>query len=610
MRGIWEIIKTFGKFIQGLGTLTLGFIVILGLVLIMSARGPQPAPKVPDGAVLILEPNGDIVEQAEFPDPLEELLPEYQRTPPQTSIYDITEALKRAKNDDRIAAVALLTDYMGGVGPSHLHTIAASLRDFKESGKKLYAISSSYSQGAYMLAAEADKIYMHQQGAVFLTGYASYPMYFKSMLEKIGAEVNVFRVGTYKSAVEPFIRDDMSPAAKEANMAFLNSLWEQYTSSVETARGLEAGAVQAGIVNASENLRQAGGRFGQMAVDGGLVDETSARKTWRQALVEEYGANKQGNSFKQIHYQAYLAATDSAQNGGRDIAVITAQGPIVMGNGPITVTAAETVVGHIRSARNNPATAAIVLRIDSPGGSSFASELIRQELVAAQESGIKVIASMGPVAASGGYWIASTADEIWAAPSTITGSIGIFGIIQTFEDTLKKVGISADGVGTTPLAGAFDIRRPMSDMSKDIVQQAIEAGYDEFLTLVAQGRSMTVEDVDKIAQGRVWAGTTAKELGLVDHLGGFDEAVAAAASAVGIEDYSLVFYREQPDPFDQMLADILNSTVGLDNLGTLTGAGINPVMQQALDFKQELEFLSTLNDPMARYAICFECKVN
>lgn len=610
MRGIWEIIKAFGKFVQGLGTLTLGFLVILGMVLIMSATAPQPAPKVPDGAVLILEPNGDIVEQTELRDPLEELLPEYQRTPPQTSVYDVTEALKRAKDDDRIAAVALLTDYMGGVGPSHLHTIAAALRDFKESGKKIYALSSSYSQGAYMLAAEADKVYMHQQGAVFLTGYATYPMYFKSMLEKIGAEVNVFRVGTYKSAVEPFIRDDMSPAAKEANIAFLNSLWEQYTGSIEAARGLDEGAVQAGIVNASENLRQAGGRFGEMAVNGGLVDETSARRTWRQALIEEYGANKQGNSFKQIHYQTYLAATDSGSNGGRDIAVITAQGPIVMGSGPISVTAAETVVGHIRSARNNADTAAIVLRIDSPGGSAFASELIRQELVAAQEDGIKVIASMGPVAASGGYWIAATADEIWAAPSTITGSIGIFGIIQTFEETLNKVGISADGVGTTPLAGAFDIRRPMSDMSKDIVQQAIEAGYDEFLTLVAQGRGMTVEDVDKIAQGRVWAGTTAKELGLVDHLGGFDAAVAAAASAAAIEDYSLVFYREQPDPFDQMLADILNSTVGLDTLGTLTGTGITPVMQQALDFKQELEFLSTLNDPMARYAVCFDCKVN
>jgi protease-4 len=609
MKGIWAIVKTSGKFIQGLGTLTLGVLVLLTMFLVMAARTPQPAPKVADGSVLVLWPNGQVVEQAKYPDPLEELLPEYQRTPSQTSIHDITDALKRAKDDDRIAALALVTDSMGGVAPSHLHTIAADIRAFKESGKKVYALSTSYSQGAYLLAAEADKVYMHQQGAVLLSGFGSYPMYFKSMLDKIGANVNVFKVGTYKSAVEPFIRDEMSPAAREANAAFLGTLWQQYTASVETARGMEAGSLQAGIENMGDNLRQSSGKFGELAVASGLVDELAARQAWRSALIEEFGPNKSGNSFKQIHYQNYLAATDSGSNAKKDVAVITAQGPIVMGDGPVDVTAAETVVDYIREARNDRKTGAIVLRINSGGGSAFASELIRQELLAAQEQGIKVIASMGPVAASGGYWIAATADEIWAAPSTITGSIGIFGIIPTYENTLAKIGVHADGVGTTPLAGAFDQRRPMSELAKDIVQQAIESGYEEFLSLVAEGRGMTVADVDKVAQGRVWAGVTAKEHGLVDHLGGFDEAVKAAASAAELEEYNLVFYRDHPSEFDQMLADILNSTVGLDSLKGFTSNGLDPVMQQAAALKKELEILASFNDPMGRYAVCFTCDI-
>jgi protease-4 len=281
-----------------------------------------------------------------------------------------------------------------------------------------------------------------------------------------------------------------------------------------------------------------------------------------------------------------------------------------MGDGPVSVAAAETLVSYIRSARNSANTAAVVLRVDSPGGSSFASELIRQELVAAQEQGIKVIASFGPVAASGGYWIAATADEIWAAPSSITGSIGIFGIVPTYENTLDKIGVSTDGVGTTPLAGAFNVTRPLSDLTKDVIQQSIESGYSQFLSLVAGARNMTVEDVDKIAQGRVWVGSKAKELGLVDHLGGFDDAVAAAARAAGVEDnHSVVFYREQPNQFDQMIASLLNSSIGTDTLKRFDAPVPSPIMEAAMNVLDESKFLSNLNDPLGRYLICFECKV-
>ncbi|PCI58693.1 MAG: signal peptide peptidase SppA [Kordiimonadales bacterium] len=610
MKGIWVIFKSIGKFIQGLGTLTLGVLVLLFITFFFAATATKPLPSVPEGAVLVLAPTGAVVEQIALKEPFDSLLPESQRQQTQTSIYDVTTALKRAKNDDRISALALNTDYFAGAGPSHLHTMVAAIRDFKSSGKKVYAISTSYGQSGYILAAEADKIYMNPYGQILMTGLGSYPLYFKGFLENISATVNVFKVGTYKAAVEPFLRDDMSPAAKEANLAFLGSIWDQHTASVEQSRGMEAGSIQSTIESLGDKLRAAGGDFGQMAIDTGLVDVLAARNVWRKELSDEYGSNEDGDSFNQIHYKTYLKATGNQKKHRKKIAVITAQGPIVMGSGPITQTAAETVVGYIRDARENSNTAAIVLRIDSGGGSAFASELIRQELVAAQAQGIKVIASMGPVAASGGYWIAATADEIWAAPTTITGSIGIFAMIPTFEKSLDRIGVHSDGVGTTPFADAFNPTRAMNGGMKDLVQQSIEAGYGQFLSLVAKGRNMTVEDVDKIAQGRVWAGIKAKELGLVDHLGGFDDAVAAAATAAGIEDYSVVFYRDKPSKWDQVIEDALNSSIGTKYVSAYAASGQNQIIQQALDFKKHAEFLLNLNDPMGRYVVCLTCEVN
>ncbi len=607
MKGIWSILKGIGKFIIGFGGFTIGILTIIGLILIVASSGSQQLPNVPNGAVLVLWPEGQIVEVTEQPDPLEEYFDTFNSRPRQTSIHDITTAVKRAKTDSRIAALALVTDSMWGAAPSHQHAMAAALRDFKESGKKVYAISSAYSQSDYLVAAEADKIFMNPQGSVILNGYARYRLYYKNLLEKIGANVNVFRVGTFKSAVEPFIRDDMSPEAKEANNVFLGGLWSQYAASVEEARGFDSGKLSADITQISTELKAAGGDFAQLALNSRLVDAVVPNAVWREELKQEYGTSLFSDSFKQIHYEAYLAATNNGAGSDNEVAIITAQGEIIMGEGPASVAAADTIVGYIRSARENPRTKAIMLRVDSPGGSAFASELIRQELVNAQQQGIKVIASFGPVAASGGYWISATADEIWAAPSTITGSIGIFGVIPTYEGTLGKIGVAADGVGTSELAGAFDVTRPLSDLTKDIIQQSIEAGYDEFMELVAKGRNMAVEDVDRIGQGRVWIGQTAKDLGLVDHLGGFDEALAAAARAAGIEDdFEPVFYREAPDPFDQLLSDILNSTVGTDEGYRMPES---PALRLMGQVRSDLEFLGRLNDPTGRYLICFECKV-
>ncbi|UTW56538.1 signal peptide peptidase SppA [Kordiimonas sp. SCSIO 12610] len=607
MKGVWKIINSLVKFIQGIGTGFLGILVIFLLVAIVGASSGPKKPTVQDGSVLVLWPSGAIVEQKDLPDAFATA---FNQSTPETSFHGIIKALEKAKDDDRISALAILTDSMLGASPSHIHDIAASIRDFKSSGKKVYAISTSYSQSDYLLAAEADKIYMNGEGNVLLDGYGSYPLYYKSLYDKIEATVNVFKVGTYKSAVEPSIRDNMSDAAKEANLAFLNSLWDQYLDRIVEARGLDRAVLVDQINNLPREMEKVSGDFGELAVAMGLVDELTPRNEWRQYLMNEYGTNDDRTSFKQISHEAYLAATATENTAPNQIAVITAQGTIVPGNGPVTVAASETIINHIRMARKNSNTAAIVLRVDSPGGSAFASELIREELVAAQDAGIPVVASMGPVAASGGYWISATADEIWASPTTITGSIGIFAVVPTFEKTLEKIGVHSDGVGTTPLAGGFNPLGGLNDTAKSILQLSIENGYSDFLELVSKGRNMSVEDVDKIAQGRVWIGSTAKDLGLVDHLGNFGDAVAAAARLGEVENYKAVFYREKPSQYEVFLNQLMNSKAVGDEINNfLPSRQLSPLLQTALELESEVSELLEINDPMNHYILCLECKV-
>ncbi len=607
-------VKFIFKIIQGIGTTFLGLFVMLMLVFLWIGATSDNRPSVPRGAALVLAPSGVIVEQVRVPDPAEVIIQEYSNSAPpaETSIHDILAVLERAARDDRIPGLVIFTDQMVGAYPAALHTVAEAIREFKKSGKPVYAVSSSYNQSDYLLAAQANKVYLNNYGSVLLTGYGRYTNYYKGLLDKIEANVNVFRVGTFKSAVEPFIRSDMSPAAKEANMAYMSVLWDHYISDVESAREMKAGSLKASINTVSANLRAAGGDFALLAKNGGLVDEISARHEWRSELISEFGAGS-GSSFKQIGMDQYLAATENmAKSSGSTIAVITAQGPIIMGEGGAEVAAAETIVNHIRNARRNNAVKAIVLRVDSPGGSAFASELIRQELLAAKADGLPVIASFASLAASGGYWISANADEIWAQPTTITGSIGIFGMIPTFEKTLAKVGINNDGVGTTELAGT-STSRELNDTVKDLIQQNIEQGYRRFLDIVAEGRGMTPADVDKIAQGRVWAGETAKELGLVDHLGNFDDAIKAAARAAGIEDdkYRPVFYRDSISSMDQLMINMftfagVKSKAAQNPTGSL---GTSSIARFAEELKTEANKLMMFNDPIGQYVLCTDCSV-
>lgn len=597
-RGLWKSLKAA----QSL-TGTLLFLILM--VIVLKAMFSDNRPTVADGSALVIDPAGIIVEQLTARDPFEAALGQDSQ-PPETLLRDIVGAIRTAKDDKRITALVLSLDGVMGAGASQLHYLGKVIDEFKESGKPVLAYGTSYSQGQYLLAAHADEIFMHPFGGVLMTGYGIYPTYFKAGLDKIKAKAHVFRIGDYKTFGEPFLRDDMSPAARESYSGVLGVLWGAYVDEIVRERELDAATFAASFGKIAENLRAADGDFAVLAMNDGLVDGLKTWKEWRKHMIEIVGSNGDGHSYQHISLANYISATDpSKPRGGSRIAVVVARGTILDGEQEPGAVGGDTIARQIRQARTNDKVKGIVLRIDSGGGSAFASEVIRREVEAAQADGLPVVASMGAVAASGGYWIASTADEIWAAPTTITGSIGIIAIFPTFDETLDSIGIHSDGIGTTPLSGALDPRRPMSELLGDLVQQSIESGYDKFITRVASGRNMAKEDVDAVGQGRVWAGATAKELGLVDNLGSLDDAVAAAAKLAEIEEYSTI-YVEDPPTFEQRMVNLLFSSLAGERV--TAGMSRSRIQRMINDLEAEVADYLALNDPQNVYALCLECR--
>ncbi len=592
------------QFVQNLIVTLIFFFLVYVFISLINTGG---LPIVPEGAALVIAPEGDIVEQRTARDSLAALTGDFNNIPPETLLRDVVGAIRAAAQDKRITVLVLSLDDMRGAGPSKLQYIGTALREFKESGKKIIAYGDSYSQQQYYLAAHADEVYLHPYGSVILTGYGSYPTYYAGALEKIKASVNVFRVGAFKSAVEPYLRDDMSDEAKEANRVLLNDLWGGYLQDVATVRALDAAILENDIGNMPGRLRNAGGDFARLALESKLVDDIKTRDEVRALLIEQVGATDDGASFKSIGMGTYLTATQAAQKKSANrIGVVIARGEILDGEQPAGRIGGDTVARLIRQARENDAVKAVVLRVDSGGGSQFASEIIRRELELTQQAGKPVIASMGSVAASGGYWISASADEIWAAPTTITGSIGIFGILMTFENSLDMIGVHADGVGTTPLSGQGDIRLPLSPFARDIFQQSTENGYRQFINLVAEHRGMTPAEVDKVGQGRVWSGARAKEFGLVDELGYLDHALDAAARRAGLDDYSVI-YIEPERTFEERVIDFFfGAAVKSDDIEPKRGPSQSDLL---LNYARELMRPLELNDPRGLYTICLECEV-
>ena len=564
----------------------------------------HPEPEVPAGSALVLRPVGTIVEQAELEPPLA-LLRAGGAPAGQIRLADLTKAVRSARDDERITALVIETDELVGGGLSKLAELRAAIAHFKTSGKPVLARGERFTQSQYYLASVADEVHLSPDGFVLLRGLARYGTYFKDALDKLGVKVHVFRVGEYKSFSEPFTRNDMSDEDRESTRDLLDGLWGIMRDDIAASRKLTPETVDAQVNGIRAALAASGGDAAQAALKSGLVDRFSTRDEWRARLIEATGKSAEGNEARTIEFDHYLAVVGQGDEGGSDnIAVIVAQGTIVDGMEPTGVVAGDTFARLIREARENASVKAVVLRIDSPGGSAWASELIRRELELTRQAGKPVIASMSSVAASGGYWIAAGADEIWAAPATVTGSIGIFGLFPEFAEPLRRLGIGVDGVATAPLAGALDPRRPLDEDAAAAMQLSIEHGYRRFLDVVAKARNMSTDEVDAVARGRVWTGQAASGLGLVDKLGGLDDAIAAAAARAKLADYELV-WPAAVDSFEQrMLRRLLSvgEDLGLD-LAT-GGLATGPLAGLVGEVQRSTAELLRWNDPRHLYLHC------
>ncbi len=572
------------------------------LVLLLTDRRPR----VPKGGALVISPSGAIVEQLRGAPGERALLDLLGKSDPETLMKSVLEAVETARDDDRIQALYLDLDHMGRGGLSKLQSLRRSIEAFKDSGKPVVAAADFYSQTRYYLATAADEIYLHEMGMVLLTGYGTYHKYYRDALDRLAVDWNVFRVGEYKSAVEPFMRSDMSPQVRQARATLLSSLWEAYKADVAAARDLPPQTIEDYVSHFHLELAKHEGNAAGLALATGLVDKVVTRDKLRERMIELVGKESDSETFKQIGYEKYLrAARKPPRPSDNIVAVVVAKGTILDGSQPPGTVGGESTARLIRRAREDDDVKALVLRVDSPGGSSFASELIRREVDLVREKGIPVVASMSSVAASGGYWISMTADEIWANPTTITGSIGIYAMLPTIQKTLARFGIHNDGVGTSPLAGTLRPDRDLPPEAAEAVRLMVEQGYQRFITRAAEGRHMTPEEIDRVGRGRVWIGRQAVDLGLVDQLGDLEDAVSSAAARADLgDDYRLVYIEERAGTLDTLVSRLLK---GADQLGPMVRTLVpRPSQLRWLEWLfGEQPSSQPLEDPGGLLAYCF-----
>lgn len=593
--------------LNGLRRVVLNLLFLLILIVVVAGLFSEQLPEVPDGAALVINPAGTLVDQASYIDPVAGLMGGVD-VGAEVLVSDLVKAIDTAAQDARIKLIVLQLDGMEYGGLSKQQELAAALARFRGQGKTVVAVGDSYSQDQYWLAAQADQVLMNPQGAVLLQGYGMYTNYFREALDKLQVKFHVFRVGTYKSAVEPLLRNDMSDEVKRDNLGWLNALWQQYKEGVATRRHITPAQLDEYITTIDQVFAAQDGDAARAALQWKLVDALKTREEINDWLVEQVGADADG-LFRAVEFSDYLVASrhlSVPQVGGDKVGVIVASGMILDGEQRAGLVGGDTLAGLIRQARQDDAVKAVVLRVDSEGGSAFAAEIIRQELLQLKAAGKPLVVSMGSIAASGGYWIAADADQVWATPATLTGSIGIFGAFPTVESTLDRVGIHTDGVGTTPLAGALRIDRPLDPVVGRAIQSNIENGYRRFLDVVAGGRDMAVAQVDEVAQGRVWAGSDAQRIGLVDQLGGLSDAIAAAAKLAGSERYQPQWIEPALTPQELLLRKLTGTTETHAPVarGLFSGASAFAPLAPLL---KQLQQLTRWNDPHAAYLYCGGC---
>ncbi|HHS5187455.1 TPA: signal peptide peptidase SppA [Escherichia coli] len=614
MRTLWRFIAGFFKWTWRLLNfvremvlnLFFIFLVLVGVGIWMQVSGGDSKETASRGA-LLLDISGVIVDKPDssqrFSKLSRQLLGASSDRLQENSLFDIVNTIRQAKDDRNITGIVMdLKNFAGGDQPS-MQYIGKALKEFRDNGKPVYAVGENYSQGQYYLASFANKIWLSPQGVVDLHGFATNGLYYKSLLDKLKVSTHVFRVGTYKSAVEPFIRDDMSPAAREADSRWIGELWQNYLNTVAANRQIPAEQVFPGAQGLLEGLTKTGGDTAKYALENKLVDALASSAEIEKALTKEFGWSKTDKNYRAISYYDYALKTPA--DTGDSIGVVFANGAIMDGEETQGNVGGDTTAAQIRDARLDPKVKAIVLRVNSPGGSVTASEVIRAELAAARAAGKPVVVSMGGMAASGGYWISTPANYIVANPSTLTGSIGIFGVITTVENSLDSIGVHTDGVSTSPLADV-SITRALPPEAQQMMQLSIENGYKRFITLVADARHSTPEQIDKIAQGHVWTGQDAKANGLVDSLGDFDDAVAKAAELAKVKQWHLEYYVDEPTFFDKVMDNMSGSVRAMlpDAFQAMLSA---PLASVASTVKSESDKLAAFNDPQNRYAFCLTC---
>jgi protease-4 len=601
---IWKLITTLKQ--------TTGNLVFLALLaLLIGSLLTGETPSVPDSVALVINPQGNVVEQKTVLDPFQQLTRGDDEVDQETLLKDILDAINLATADDRVKTLVLELSELTGIAPSKLSEIGSALKGFKQSEKKIYTFGSSYNQAQYYLAAHADHVYLDRTrfgafSAVYFRGFGVYPTYFKEALDALKVKIHVFKVGLYKSAVEPFTRNSMSAEAKSNALTWLTSLWDSYRNDVTSLRNITPEAFDSYINEWDENLKLVEGDFTKLAENGGLIDGNYSEDEFNSEISAIVG--KSGSSYSRISMKSYLSVMrpnglDSNLKADK-VAIIVAKGNILDGEQPAGSIGSKTLTGLIRQAKQDKTVKALVLRIDSPGGSATASEKIRDELVSVQESGKPVVISMSSYATSGGYWIAATADRIFALENTITGSIGIFAVLPSFAESVNALGLYSDGVGTTELSSALNPMQPINPVLESVIQQSIEYGYNKFTNLVATGRKLTADQVEAVAQGRVWTGKSALEIGLVDELGGLDAAVAAAADLAEIDDYRTFYIEEPLTPKEMIIRQLMESSAS--TIARFMPATGNAILSQ---LTEPIKQVASLNDPDGIYSQCLYCQV-
>lgn len=608
--GLWTVLN----FTRKLFFNVIFLVIFIGLIVAVTNSEDEQL-TVNSGSALLLTLNGKLVIEKEAVDPFEQFMQDAlgsEPDNPEVLVRDVVKVIENAQNDRRIKALVLDLQALTGGGLDKLREVAKAIDEFKASQKPVYAIGDYFTQDQYYLAAHADHIYLNPMGSLLIEGYGRYGMYFKDMLDKLKVTTHIFRVGTYKSAVEPLIRNDMSPEAKAAEKQWLDGYWAQYKADVAAARGINVDNFDETLDGLLSKFEAAGGDFAQYALQNNWVDALKTREEVRAELVALVGDDKNQLGVNITKFNTYLKVVNPpmpvVDTDMDKVAIVVAKGTILNGNQKAGNVGGDSTARLLRKARLDDNVKAVVLQIDSPGGSTLASEVIRQEVLELKKAGKPVVSSMSTYAASGGYWIAANTDRIIASPSTITGSIGVFGMFMTYENSLNYLGVNSDGVGSTELAG-FSTVRPLAPEFGQILQRNVETTYHNFLTLVSTARDMDIDAVDNVAQGRVWIGTDALELGLVDELGTLQNAVTAAAELAELEHYDSFYVQRTLSAQEIFWKEFFGQAftfVGKWQFAQADGALIS-------EFKRvlnEFSLVNQLNDPKGTYILCLECKVD